>query len=366
MRFALGASLVGAATLVACRVEGVEDLVRPLPTSTAQLLGAVQKSSDPRCAAAPSPSALLPDSPGHVVFRLPDKHDYRLEARDGAEPEDITNELDAISPGADGFINASADGQWLLVETTRFGCGQDMCLAVIDRSACTAQVIVSGREAVHAGATGAIGEKGEIVVYPAEGGGHPSDLFAVTRQGDGWSEPLNLTKDSAQPYNQQPTLSADARSLLFDCGPDPGSGDGTAICQVATNGQGLHVAAAPDELPGRISANHHAAFAPDGSLVFEATWNGGAEQVWRKRPGAPPELVNREQSADGTWRFTDDNSPCVLPDGRVVSLWLGREATGAQAKPLGHELKIMNADGGGFEMLVIDVDVVDIGIGCNR
>jgi hypothetical protein len=346
----------------------VDDLVGPLHDDVQTALGAEEKSADPRCAAAPagaSPSAATsPVSPGHVVYRLPDKHDYRLEARPGATPEDLTRELDAIAPGYDGFVNASADGQWLLVETSRFGCGEDMCLAIVDRDACSARVIVSGRDAVHAAATSAIGAKGEIVVFPASGGAHPADLFAVKRTESGWSDAVNLTASSTAPYNQQPTLSADGTSLLFDCGPDPGAGEGTAICEVGTTGETLHVAVAPDELQGRVSANHHAAYAPDGSIVFEATWNG-AEQVWRKALGAAPKLVNGEKDGEGKSRFTDDNSPCVLPDGRIVSLWLGREGMGND-KASGHELKVMNADGSGFAMLLTDVDVVDIGIGCTR
>jgi len=123
------------------------------------------------------------------------------------------------------------------------------------------------------------------------------------------------------------------------------------------------VAVEPDARGG-MSANHHAAYAPDGSIVFEGTWNGGAEQVWRLAPGGQPELVNSEKTDEDRFRFTDDNSPCVLPDGRIVSLWLGRVGTTTAAKPSGHELKIMGATGENATMLVTDVDVVDIGIGC--
>jgi hypothetical protein len=111
---------------------------------------------------------------------------------------------------------------------------------------------------------------------------------------------------------------------------------------------------------GGTSANHHASYAPNGSIVFEGTWNGGAEQVWRLAPGAAPSVINAEKDANNKFRYTDDNSPCVLPDGRVVSLWLGRSGT----KASGHELKLMGSHGENATMLVTDVDVVDIGIGC--
>ena len=57
--------------------------------------------------------------------------------------------------------------------------------------------------------------------------------------------------------------------------------------------------------------------------------------------------------------FGNHNSPCVLPDGRIVSLWLDRPVgTGV------HELKVMAPDGSNFVVLLPDVDVLDAGIGC--
>jgi hypothetical protein len=354
--------------LTGCRAEaGVDDLVRDVPVGNQTTLGGWVTSQDARCAAsgtkaASQDEAVLPV--GHVVFRLPDGHDYRVEARTGATREDLTAELDRLSPGADGFVNVSADGAWLLVQTSRFGCGEEMCIAVVDRAACKAQAVVDGHVALHPAATSAIGAKGEVVVFPAEGD-HATDLFAIHRTGSDWSAPVNLTKSSPAAYNKQPTLSADGTHVLFDCGPDPGAGAGTAICEAATDGSSLRVAVEPDARGG-MSANHHAAYAPDGSIVFEATWNGGAEQVWRVAPGGEPELVNTQKNDEQGFVYTDDNSPCVLPDGRIVSLWLGRAGTGGTGKASGHELKIMGASGEDAAMLVTGVDVVDIGIGCGQ
>ena len=87
---------------------------------------------------------------------------------------------------------------------------------------------------------------------------------------------------------------------------------------------------------------------PDGSIVFEGDWNG--EQIYRYTGSGDPSVINPA--------YGNDNSPTVLPDGRVVSLWLGREGG-----PGYHELKIMNADGGGDRMLLINVDISDTGIG---
>jgi len=49
----------------------------------------------------------------------------------------------------------------------------------------------------------------------------------------------------------------------------------------------------------------------------------------------------------------------VLSDGRSASLWLGRPGGSGV-----HELKLMGADGSNGEVLVVDQDVWDIGIGC--
>lgn len=59
--------------------------------------------------------------------------------------------------------------------------------------------------------------------------------------------------------------------------------------------------------------------------------------------------------------FTNDNSPCVLPDGNIVSLWLNRPGGSGD-----HELKVMEQDGGSYFMLVTGADVADIGLGCGN
>lgn len=353
------ALVVPFALLPACRVSGVADLVDDLPTTRTTLGGTFT-------IAAADCDAPAPASKGHVVFRLPDGHVYRLEADGFARPEDISMRLDRIDRGEDGFLATSPDGESLLVVTSRFGCGEDMCLALVDRNVCRAEVIVAAGALPSIEGYSAVASGGNLVVYPAEGGPHAIDLFAISRstaQG-AWSTPLLLTKDSPYPYNNQPTIAPDGRHVSWDCGREPAAEAGTNICEAGTDGLDFRVRVAQKGPPGdtRASANHHAAYAPDGAIVFEGTWNGGAEQVWRKPAGTLPSLVNAEtlQVQPVVYRFSDDNSPCVLPDGRIASLWLGRE--GAH----GHELKVMDADGGHERMLAIDVDVVDIGIGCSR
>ncbi|MEP6811865.1 MAG: hypothetical protein ABI990_02630 [Actinomycetota bacterium] len=136
---------------------------------------------------------------------------------------------------------------------------------------------------------------------------------------------------SAFGYAQQPTLSRDGRRVAFDCGPDRYGQAGTGICSIATAGGVVRRVVAPQEGPDRSPAHavHHAAFARAGGLVFEADWHG--EQVWALRPGARQPRLSR---------VSDDISPCVLPDGRIVSLWLCRRGGSG-----GHELRAMGAGG---------------------
>lgn len=52
--------------------------------------------------------------------------------------------------------------------------------------------------------------------------------------------------------------------------------------------------------------------------------------------------------------------PCVLPDGRVAHLWLGRDENTEGF----HEITIMDEDGSSPTVILPGVDVFDIGIGC--
>jgi hypothetical protein len=81
--------------------------------------------------------------------------------------------------------------------------------------------------------------------------------------------------------------------------------------------------------------------------VFEAEWQNG-EQVWRlPAAGGVPVL---DTPADRT----NDNSPVVLPDGRVASLFVEGNA---------HQLQLADADGRNPVLLVPrPTDVSDIGM----
>ena len=275
--------------------------------------------------------------------------------RDG-EFINISTALDAVSTGEDGFVNLSPDGEWLILETTRFDleCNGWSCWSIVDAATFSnPEVIYIDGQALHAEGAAAISSGGDLIIFEGFDGPNDVDLYAVHRMPDGtWGDVTLLTGASTYPFNRQPNLSADGTRMLFDCRTEPYVGG--AICEVGTNGEHYRVIATPENPPqgyGVATFLHHADYAPDGSIIFEADWAG--EQIWAIAPDNTFRLIN---SAYG-----NDNTPCVLPNGNIVSLWLGRpEGEGI------HEIKMMSLDGSQELMLVIDEDVADIGLGCGQ
>ncbi|MCB9451975.1 MAG: right-handed parallel beta-helix repeat-containing protein [Anaerolineaceae bacterium] len=287
---------------------------------------------------------------GFITYTL-DGQLYRMEV--GEAPQNLSAMMDTLSPGTDAWVTISPDGQWLLIETERFDsqCSGWACLALASADISAPGIIYVNDSPLHTEGGGAVASGGNLVVYVQDDGPHTLDIFAVTRSDAGWNAPVLLTGDSPYAWNTTPTLSADGSRLLFDCEQEAFSD--TSICEVNTDGSGFRVVLTPGNAPAGYTPGgrlHHADYAPDGSIVFEGEWAG--EQIWRLPVGAAePVLVGAA--------FNNDNSPCVLPDGRIVSLWLDRP--GGQGF---HELKIMNADGSGDQMLLLDADIADIGTGC--
>jgi hypothetical protein len=315
------------------------------------VLAAIQCAggASPRTPEPPGASA----SAGFITYRLTGGHVYELAARPAARPLDVSAALDHLSPRArDEWLNISPNGRWLVASTERFGCGRWACLARISGSLRSGGPIRLPGGPLHADALGAISSDGRLVVYPEGDGPHTRDLWATRLVANRWSAPVLLTGASSHPYNMQPAISADGRDVLFDCGPGVPEIAGTAICSVSSRGGPVRIVIAPEDGPGGTAHNlvHHPAFAPDGGTVFEADWRG--EQIWRLRRGSRhPVLVSRVH---------DDNSPCVVPDGRIASIYFDRPGNRSGVG----ELRIADPTGRhGTEVLAGD-DVADIGIGC--
>jgi hypothetical protein len=58
--------------------------------------------------------------------------------------------------------------------------------------------------------------------------------------------------------------------------------------------------------------------------------------------------------------YSNDNSPCVLPSGHVVSLWCDNDSAGGI-----HQLKVSLPSVSGHFVLMPEVDVTDAGIACS-
>lgn len=284
---------------------------------------------------------------------------YRVEASAGASPENVTNLLNALESGQnDNSLNISPDGQWLVLNSERFDdeCDGYACLTIAPFDLSSAELVRASGDVVHVDAPGvdpfsAIASGGDLIVFPGSEGPNAADLFAIARNGNGWSAPVLLTGDSAYDYNAQPAISDDGSSVVFDCGDGEYAAPPAAICEVGTDGSGFRVVRTTEGRPqwGTVGCSlHHPDYESDGSIVAEP-----ACEIWRVETagGGDPEVV--------TTQFANDNSPCVLPDGRIASLWLDRPGG-----PGFHEIKIMNADGSNSLVLVENIDVLDIGIGC--
>ncbi len=320
-------------------------------------IGALTVGGEPVAAITAQPTAApQPLSPaGTVVFSMAERA-YMI--REGAVIE-LSALLDLAARGEDGYINISPNGLWILLETTRFDheCDGWSCWVLLDALHLQSpEVIRVNGEVVHAEGAAAVNAGGDLLIIEGTDGPHDVDLYAITRLPDGgWSDPVLLTADSAFPYNRQPALSNNGTQLLFDCRTEPYGGDGSTICEVGINGDGLRVVITPDARPEGFppaTMLRHADYTPDGAIVFEGDWHG--EQIWILDPGsATPRRIAPQ--------YNNDNSPCVLPDGSIVSLWLNRpEGEGI------HEVKRMSADGTQEQMLLLDQDVTDIGLGCGR
>ncbi len=299
------------------------------------------------------PNAVSTNAAGHITYQLSDGEVYRIAAHAEATPENVSLALDRLAAGSeDADLNISPDGEWLILNTDRFdaGCAGWPCLAIVAGDLSSGEAIRAEGDLIHPVGIGAVASGGNLIVYPADAGPHTRDLWAVVRSGNIWSKPLLLTGQSPYDWHERPAITADGQKVVFNCGPTYG-GAGTAICEVGTDGTAFRVVVAPEEGPEGSKQNslHHPDYEPDGSIVFEADWRG-SQQIWRLPAGSvePIRIVRRNEAEN-------DGTPCVLPDGRIASLWSWPP-----------QIKVMTSKGHSSFSLSPSPEILGVGLGCGK
>lgn len=298
---------------------------------------------------------------GHVAYKLMDDgHLYRTAATNPPVREDVSVELDGVSRGTDSTISLSRDGKLAAFVTQRFGCAGFDCLVLapvgdtVDVAA--SSVVMAAGQQLHPEDRPAVANGGAFIVYASSGGPHGRDLFVVRKSGAAYGAPTLLTAASTFDFNLLPALTRDESSVAYDCSAT-GSKVQASLCRVGLDGSGWAVTLAGSGGPGATAMNeaHSADFLPDNStLVFEADWSAGNQRIWKRDAAGTLSQFNPT--------FTNDVTPCVLPDGRIASLWLNRPENMLGS----HELKVMSPDGASFQMLVVNADIIDVGISCSN
>jgi hypothetical protein len=226
--------------------------------------------------------------------------------------------------------NLSPNGQWLVLDSTRFDCAPADCLVVVSADLRTYSAPYG---ALHTGGPGgqtvnteghpAVSSDGKRVVWSAGLGSHTRDLWAAEVVDNYWSNPQVITAGSTFDYQHTPAFSSDGNTVIFDCGTQPypvtSTGDTNALCQVGFDGSGFSVIVMPTDGPGGQpgSVVHRPVFdITSGSILFQADWD----------PQRGVTLYKAEIGDGGPSQITkvgnapSDATPCVLSDGRVVSV----------------------------------------------
>ena len=303
----------------------------------------------------------VPATPaGHITYAH-DGRVYQVEARENAEPVDISAALEASDGTEDLFLNASPDGKWLLVETDRFDpdCEGWPCLVLFAEGSTTVEVpkINPGSwDVIHPddGISALSGDASLIVYSDQAEPPKTTDLFLVRKMDEGWEVRLNLTNRSPFLRNINPDLAPDESSMVFQCG-DTGW-ELHSICEVRIDGSGFRVVVSPDSRPSDFPADvtlHNPSYAPDGSIVFAGNWE--TDRIWRLPADGSELLPIRD---DHWW-------PCVLPDGRIAAVF---EDWSVSDTTPDYRIDVISPGGSGLFTATVLKEVTDFSdaIGCSN
>lgn len=336
------------------------------PAPPAKPLPIVEAGTDPQGDASVQqgdvitfPNPLLASAPsanGHILFMKQNRHVYRIEAKAGAQAVDIDLLLDTVSEGTEASATISYDGEWFALTTQRFGCTNWECLVIAPLDLSRVEIVRTPAGQVHAPAI--VGTGGNVIAYSEPTESHGGDIFVIHRNAArAWMTPVNVSATSPYSFNSFPVFNADGTKIAFDCGPEPYGDPRTAICEVNADGSGFHVALDAIQSNGQHPYYNRPSYGPDGSLYFETEYP--LETVGHLPLGATA-------AVDVASEYTDDNSPCVLPNGQIVSLWMGRPGNGNAIVDSVHEMKVMSADGKSYFVLMPLEEIFDGGHYCGK
>jgi hypothetical protein len=288
---------------------------------------------------------------GHITYTY-QYQVFRIAAMAGAVPENITALLGEST--GDRRIVQSPNGAWLTFLSKRFDC-VDECLIRYSADLTIGEVVRPAGQDIYVEGISAITSDGATIVYASQGGPNQVDLFATTNDGTGWSAPHLLTSESTYGWNNMPSLSVDESAVYFDCGTEPYPESGTNdACRVNLDGSSFARVIGADALDGAASNRVQNPHEGPAGVYVEGVWplseNDTPEIIWLLGSDGVPSPVGAA--------YRNSVSPCALPDGRWVMLWL----EGPNNNDGFHELTLV--DGDQATVLTPGYDIDDVGISC--
>lgn len=322
--------MVGAVVLNGLNDDGGTDSTLP----TRPPINLAEGGEQAEVAAAEAPS--LPPPPtsaqGESIVFTTVSGVFRVAAEPDAVPQPLSPRLQELFGAGDDYeVHISADGEWLLVNTSRLEpeCAGWPCLLRVRSDLSSAEggiVYLPDYVVVHYNLGVAISPDGQQIVYTEGGGDNIIDLWLTEFEGDFWSEPLLLTAGSDYAVHGSPTFSPDGQFVAMLCGDDIEEGETPQnnVCWVDVAGDEFGTAVYFDEGPLAQPEGENSLgtpfFLPDGTLIFTASWR--ASLVW---------WLNEDEGLVEPLRTTPpltDWLGCVLPSGRFVTLQWREELNG--------------------------------------
>jgi hypothetical protein len=273
----------------------------------------------------------------YVTFRGPvgvDGSSYILRAPANGVITNLSKAMTNLGKtGKDFGVAASADGQYMLIKTTRFAGDASGSLALVPTNNLAAgqQIAIGGNKVTTYDNNIAIANTDTqiVIVYAETVYAGPeisgSSLVAATYNKATQTWTKQTLADSAattKAFNIEPAISADGTKVVFAAGNPSALGGSSAsptqIMQVNTDGTGLTVVADQTSVAGAANAAATLQFpqydSTTGDILFTADYNN-TPQNWRKAGVNPPAVIGDT---------SNDFCPAVFADGSVVSLYRNR------------------------------------------